>query len=225
VNEILQVVADEIKAALVPDFIPEFMIEGDRIRALGEVLEIEVRLVDRPGANPGIVHLHVISRVLGYPLDACIMGYDQDRAKALAMAAAIWRSVAFPPILSTIYGEEILGSRHSHDGLDSWAVPGRHSFIGPLANRSKLSRPELEKVVQAPLFRDAEKLVPEEGLHLAKVTLYAQDGQWVREVEADGENNRHCELGFQFGVKPPETSTIITCFAVFGDLKQIATGG
>jgi hypothetical protein len=197
--------------------VPDLERDGASVRAFAKGLGISVTVARDPDAHPSLAHVHVISAIGHGPvatLDACVVGMDPDRRRALEDAAAMWLGLAGAPILSLLHGQPLLGARH-FSGDAAWGVKDRHGFVGPVYARFAAEAIDLEALESAPLFAGVATLARGEGVHLAKVTLSAVRGRWHRILELDGHGAQREDDDFDAGVRAPASSCVASCFAVF----------
>lgn len=178
-----------------------------------------------PEWHPSIAHCHVVADFgrgeLAVPLEACVVGVDDDRKRALANVAQSWVAAVAGPIFSLLRAREVMGATH-FDGSERWGVAGCHGFAGPLIGRMIPDGFDLSVLSEAPTFDSVAEMAPPGVLHLAKVTLRpGEGGRWVRSIELDGHAAAHEEQGWDAPVPAPANG-VISQFALFHFGGQVA---
>jgi hypothetical protein len=159
-------------------------IRGDEIDLLGGQLRLVVRLPDgNEAAGRTPVHVHVLAipkdRATGR-LDLCIVGSDfADAARALA-------EHALPPLISAIQQQPVLGASHTWSDT-SHGIPGHSAYLGRYYVRGDADGPAVAKLIDAGVVADLPELPRDGRMHLLKVVVEAKAGDWIRDLELDGD--------------------------------------
>ncbi len=190
------------------------------LEVLNGQLTIRVNISHDEGMHPSIAHVHVESTVASLadePLDACVVGTDEDRKKGLAQAGSTWVTMAGVPILSLCHAKEVGAAAH-FAGEEAWGVEGCHGFVGPAILRHADARDlDLEAISQSALFDYVAELTPGGLMHIAKSTLSQNgEGGWRRQLEIDGHAAGHVDEDWPLNVLAPSSGqVIISRFAVY----------
>lgn len=159
-------------------------VHGDEIDLLGGQLKLMVRLPDENEATTRThVHVHVLAipegRATGR-LDLCIVGAD------LADAARALTEHALPPLVSALQQQPVLGASHAWSDT-SRGIPGHSAYLGRYDVRGDADGPAVSNLLDAGILADLPELPGDGRLHLLKVVVEAKDGDWVRDLELDGD--------------------------------------
>lgn len=174
------------------------------------------------------VHTHLLATLHDHDdevLDACVMGFGNDRPTALSEAAVVWITCVAGPIKSFLDGRPVCmtcqagaPSGDPKQGYSSgdYGLPGLQAYVGPA-----LCRLFNDERVQAalddskPWFRYARESAAPRRVHLAKATILANGNQgWERDLEIDGHELSYHEINWPAGIASPQAG-YVTRFAVF----------
>lgn len=190
----------------------------DRLTAFDGQMVLHVEVRNDADVHPSIAHCHVIAVIgrtsLSDPLDACVMGMDDDRQKALAGAARSWVSNVGSVLFSLLHAAPVMNARH-FDGQDAWGVPGCHGFVGPIYGYGMKGLEDPATLAHEGLFEYAEAMAAPGIVHLAKVILQAAGPQgWTRSLEIDGHQASYEDKNWTCRIPAP-ASGIASQFSVF----------
>jgi hypothetical protein len=159
-------------------------IHGDEIALLGGQLRLVVRLPDgNEAAGRTPVHVHVLAipkdRATGR-LDLCIVGTDfADAARALT-------EHALPPLISAIRQQPVLDVSHAWSDT-SRGIPGHSAYLGRYYVRGDARGPAVPDLLDAGVLADLPEIPVDGRMHLLKVIVEAKGGDWIRDLELDGD--------------------------------------
>lgn len=159
-------------------------VHGDEIDLLGGQLKLVVRVPhDDEAGDQAPVHVHVLAtpkdRNAGR-LDLCIVGTQ------LADAARALTENALPPLVSAIGQHPILDTSHIwSDTLHG--IAGHSAYLGGYYVRGDASSPAVSNLLDAGILTNLPALPLDGRMHLLKVVIAAQDGDWMRNLELDGD--------------------------------------
>jgi hypothetical protein len=178
--------------------------------------------------NEKTAHAHVHATVHEYDdevLDACIMGFGDDRTSAVHEAAFVWITCVAGPIKSFLDGKPVcmtcqagasVGDQAAGYSHGDYGLPGLRAYVGPaLARAFDDGRVQSALDDTRPWFRFARESAAPRRIHLAKATILAKgkDG-WDRDLEIDGHEVSHHDVDWPAGVGAPDFG-YLTRFAVF----------
>lgn len=216
-THLLQVIRDELQGQGA-DIVGRVELTGDTLAAYDGQILLQAEVRSDPGYHPSIVHCHVIARIgrtsFSDPLDACVMGIDDDRRQGLAKAGQNWVGCVGSTLFSLLHARAVMNANH-FDGADPWGVPGCHGFVGPFFGYGIKDPTVFTPIMNAGLFDCAAAMAPPGIIHLAKAVLEAKGPKgWKRTLEIDGhlacfeEDPWHCGI-------PAPLAVIASQFAVF----------
>lgn len=182
-------------------------------------LAIESKFIN-DSENPEMVHVHVISRIDSFPdvkLDACVVGFGENREEALVKAGIRWVNMAGFPILSLCHAVG-LGPAVHFSGEEVWGVKGCHGFVGPIGfSHFNMSESEMDIVYESPMFENVAELSPSGPLHLAKAVISSNGkGGWKRNLEIDGHKAEYMNESWDPGIPHPDSGyAIISQYVIY----------
>lgn len=193
-----------------------------RVSLRAEVSEAET------SAGDETVHTHVFATLHEYDdeiLDACVFGFGEDRAAAIAEAAVIWITCVAGPIRSFLDDRPVcmttragVAGGNASDGYleGDYGLPGLRAYVGPSVARGfgdQRARHRLDET--KPWFRFASESAAPRRVHLAKACLLARgDAGWERELEIDGHDLSYRDPDWPAGFRGPDSGYLMR-FAVF----------
>jgi hypothetical protein len=157
---------------------------GDEIDLLGGRLKLVVRVLhDGEAGDTAPVHVHVLAtpkdRKAGR-LDLCIVGTH------LADAARALTENALPPLVSAVRELPVLDASHAwSDTLHG--IPGHTAYLGGYYVRRDADSPAVSSALYAGILANLPELPRDGRMHLLKLVVVAQDGDWIRNLELDGD--------------------------------------
>jgi hypothetical protein len=159
-------------------------IHGDEIDLLDGRLKLVVRVPhDDEGGHRAPVHVHVLAipkdRKTGR-LDLCIVGTQ------LADAARALTENALPPLVSAIRELPVLGASHRWSDT-SRGIPGHSAYFGDYYVRGDPDGSAVSNLLDAGILADLPELPRDGKMHFLKVVVVAQGGDWIRNLELDGD--------------------------------------
>ena len=221
---LLQVIHDEL-TRLDSEIVGRISVDGQTLFAMDQKVRLTASVHRDPGSHASLAHCHVVAEIplSGQParLDACVVGIDPARFKALADAAHIWTASFAGPLFSLMHARPVLGATH-FDGTNAEGVTGCHGFAGPMIGRQFGAKFDFADLVSTPMFESAAEMAPPGVLHLVKVTLEAQgNGRWTRNLEIDGHAATYADKDWNAGGAAPDKG-LASRFAVFHYADQPA---
>jgi hypothetical protein len=220
-SAVLRAVRDELDRHP-KDVVGPLDLAGDVLSVFDGRMRLSAIVINDPGAHPSLAHAHVVADIgapgfdTGGPaarFDACVVGIDADRGRALAGCARHWMAAAAGPLFSLLHAAPVLGAAH-FDGSEPFGVAACHGFVGPMVARMFEKELDLSALQDARLFDYADALAPPGLVHLAKVTLEATDGGWNRTLAIDGHQAVHSDVNWDSGLVAPAHG-LVSQFAVF----------
>jgi hypothetical protein len=159
-------------------------IHGNEITLLDGGLKLVARVPDKDEAGGRApVHVHVLAipkdRATGR-LDLCIVGTDfADAARALT-------EHALPPLISATQQQPVLDASHTWSDT-SPGIPGHSAYLGRSYVRGDADGPVVSNLLDAGVLANLPELPRDGRMHLLKVVVEAKAGDWVRDLELDGD--------------------------------------
>lgn len=178
-------------------------------------------------ADATMAHCHIVTsfdKDDRDSVDACCVGVDSDRSKAIRKAARVWIQSVAPSILSVLHAKSVLSARH-FDGSQPWGVSEGDGFVGPMIIGGTDVEIPFGAFEDCGLFDFAPEIASPGNIHLARVALSANaDGLWTRVIEVDGHDAAFCDENWEADEPAPPRAHVII-YAVFhygGDQEKIS---
>lgn len=135
----------------------------------------------------GQLHVHVQMAVPNSrPLEACLSGLGESPAERLEQGAIGFVERAFTVFAAGTQDRARPGG-YPFAGDEAWAVPGSRGYVGNVAFLG--DEPiEQDSLNALPLFDGLSGVLPQDGVHVVKVTAHQLDGAWKRTIELDGDD-------------------------------------
>lgn len=201
--------------------------EAGRLQLFDGRVTLTARLADEQ-PHEMAVHTHLLATLHDHDdevLDACVMGFGEDRATALGEAALIWITCVAGPIKSFLDGRPVCmtcqagtpaGDRAKGYSPGDYGLTGLQAFVGPAVCRLfNDERVQAALDDTKPWFRYARESAAPRRVHLAKATILADGAQgWERDLEIDGHELSYHETNWPAGIAAPQAG-YVTRFAVF----------
>jgi len=187
----------------------------DRLTAFDRQLVLRAGIRSDADLHHSIAHCHIVAAIgrtsFSDPLDACVMGMNDDRREALAGAARNWVSNVGSVVFSLLHAAPVMSACH-FNGEDALGVPGCHGFVGPIYGYGMKGLEDPAALAHEGLFEYAEAMAPPGMVHLAKVVLQAGGPQgWTRSLEIDGHQASYEEKNWTRRIPAPSSGI---CLAV-----------
>jgi hypothetical protein len=203
------------------DVVGPLLLSGDVLSVFDGRMRLAAQVISDPGDHPSLAHAHVVAEIGGAvrghaevaTFDACVVGLHAERHQALAASAQNWVAAVAGPLFSLLHARPVLGAAH-FDGSEPWGVAGCHGFVGPLVARMFEKEFDLSALEGAALFDYADALAPPGLVHLAKVSLEAENNAWNRNLEIDGHAAVYSEPHWETAAVAPRQG-LVSQFAVF----------
>ena len=205
------------------DTVGPVAISGTELRLLEGKLRLVVSVPAKAAKGEAMGHFHVVAHAADTPaasLDACLFGAGDSPEERLETVVEAFVGLAFPPVLSHVKGEPVLGAQPFW-GEEPWGVPGRRGYVSAVQGRGSA---DPDAFAEAALFTEIPQLPRDGKLHLLKAVLYGKDGFWVRTVELDGAGIGVAERRFA-PLDPQAEPGGIVRYAVFDALARPAVAG
>lgn len=158
-------------------------VHGDEIDLLGGRLQLVVRVPHDEASDQAPVHVHVLAipkeRKAGR-LDLCIVGTQ------LADAAHALTENALPPLISALRQHPVLDAFHAWSDTFH-GIAGHSAYFGSYHVRGDADSPAVSNLLDADILTNLPELPADGRMHLLKVVVVAQDGDWMRNLELDGD--------------------------------------
>lgn len=212
---VLQALHDAL-AKVDPEVIGGLELKNDSLWAFQNNLRLEAIVYQDPDAHTDSAHCHIVSHLgndTSGNLDACIVGFGDNRESAIRDAAKVWVQVVGGPVFSMLNARPVLGAEH-FDGSQIYGVAGSHGFVGTLIGRLLPGAVDLAPLIELNVFDYADAMAPPGMMHLAKTTMNASPNGWTRHVEINGHRASHLDNPWPVDFASPQHGIAIQ-FALF----------
>lgn len=183
-------------------------IHGNEITLLDGGLTLAVRVPDADEAGARTpVHVHVLASAKDRKtarLDLCIVGTDfADAARALT-------EHALPPLISAIRQQPVLDVSHRWSDA-SHGIPGHSAYLGRYYIRGDADGSAVANLLDAGILADLPELPHDGRMHLLKIIVEARDGDWLRNLELDGDTKLETARPLKI---PSSAAAMVVAFVV-----------
>lgn len=202
----------------------ELSLDEDSL-TVNNVIRLSVEILEENEQSYELIHAHITASLelndKGEVLDSCVLGFGDNRLASLKNCGENWVDFVSAPILSLLFAKAVLNADH-FDEDDDYGVADCHGFVGPLIGRAVNDDFDINTLQKVDLFKYVSELAPPGRIHICKLVLRSEGGQWFRNIEINGHEVSYCDSP-QYKILPPD-SGYFTCYTVFhylGDEKHV----